>query len=576
MRHLLPSFVVLAACSPVMADAIVVVRAMKADTIMEAFLDDETLRLEIEMGLADAPAFVNLLPDEIYEGLGLTNAPLEGRQKQFVTEDLVLHADGAPLHGRVLRTELRSRTVRDEISGEPVTAGESDAEPVLFFVLEYPFDQKPGSIRFKIPDRQSPGAQANIGFVFYHLGVAVNDFRYLVNGATIDLDWSDPWHSTFRSRQYRRAYDAPMNVFLYVEPYEVRVEVIIRPLDAQTWVDLGLDGRGTITPEVYGHIQGRVADLLAEHLHLTIDGRATEPVLDRINFLRRTLRSSTVIDPPEELDVFSAQLGAVFAVPCETLPERAEVTWDLFSERIQVVAGAATDEAGPLPAILTPDDNVLQWRNFLVNPTIPTMVGVITPPRPYMRLLRPAAWVGVLGFLWLVAWAGLRMARMKTVPIAQIVAAGAVFGGVVICFEVGQRSTVSADQSGEIVGALLHNVYRSFDYRQESAVYDALARSIAGDFLTTAYLETHRTLELRNQGGARVKVNDVEILECTPEPATDGVGFVADCRWIVGGSVGHWGHIHRRLNELTALVTVRAVNGAWKITGMDLRSADRL
>ncbi len=33
------------------ADAVVVVRAMKATTVMEAFLEDSALRVEIEMGL---------------------------------------------------------------------------------------------------------------------------------------------------------------------------------------------------------------------------------------------------------------------------------------------------------------------------------------------------------------------------------------------------------------------------------------------------------------------------------------------------------------------------------------------
>ena len=34
-----------------------------------------------------------------------------------------------------------------------------------------------------------------------------------------------------------------MSGFLYIEPYEVRKEIIARPLDLQFWIDLGLDGR---------------------------------------------------------------------------------------------------------------------------------------------------------------------------------------------------------------------------------------------------------------------------------------------------------------------------------------------
>ncbi len=558
------------------ADAIIVSRAMKATTIMEAFLDESALRVEIEMGLDDAAAFVNLLPDEIYDQLDLPPAPLAERLHRFCTQDLVFNADGKPLLGRLVSAEPRPRVVRDEISGEPLTVAEEDAEAVIFFVLEYPLDGKPETITFKSPDRESPGAIAGIGFVFYHLGVAANDFRYLTTGATVDLDWDDPWYSRFRSRQLRRAYDAPMNVFLYVEPYEVRVEVIVRPLDAQRWVDLDLEGRDTITPEMYGGIKGRVADFLAEHFALTIDGERAEPVLDRIHFLRRTLRTSTVIDPPEELSVFTAQLGAIFIVPGDGLPQEAEVTWELFSEKIQAVPGAATDEAGPMPTTLTRDDNVLRWKNFLLNPTVPTMVGVESPPHLYARLLPTAGWGCVLGLAALLAWGGLRFVRERTVPwpaaaalVVLVVASGALF-------RAGRAAAIDEERSGQIVGTLLHNVYRAFDYRKEGAVYDALARSVTGDLLTQVYLETRRSLELRNQGGAQVKVNDVDVVECRLRPAGGGIGFVVDCRWNVTGSVGHWGHIHQRRNQYNAVVTIRAVDGAWRITGMELISEERL
>ncbi len=63
LRLPLAALVVLAGWSPAMAEALVAVRAMQSTTVMEAFLDDSMLRVEIEMGIADAPAFVNRLPD---------------------------------------------------------------------------------------------------------------------------------------------------------------------------------------------------------------------------------------------------------------------------------------------------------------------------------------------------------------------------------------------------------------------------------------------------------------------------------------------------------------------------------
>ena len=488
LRQILILLAVATVSQQVAADAFVVVRAMKATTIMETFLEESSLRVEFEMGLEDAPAFVNLLPDEIYDRLELPPATASERLHRFFTQDLVIAADGEALLGRLVSAEPRPRVVRDEISGEPLPVAEEDVEPVIFFVLEYALDRRPETIAFKVPDIESPGATANIGFVFYHLGVAVNDFRYLMSGAIVDLDWDDPWHSRFRTRGLRRAYDSPTNVFLYIEPYEVRVEIIMRPFDAQLWVDLGLEGRETITPELYGSVQGRIADFLAEHLTLTIDGEPAEPVLERINFLRRTLRASTVIDPPEELSVFTAQLGAIFIVPRDGLPEEAEVTWDLFGPKTASVPGAATDEAGAMPFTLTPDDNVLRWQNFLRNPTIPRMLGVEAPPPSYARLLSVAGWIGIGVFVALTLWTGLGVVRTRSLAFAPaaLAIAFALVGGVSLY---GSRAAEMDDaRSGEIVGGLLHNVYRSFDYRQESVIYDALARSVAGDLLTQAYL----------------------------------------------------------------------------------------
>ena len=48
--------------SGVMADAIVVTRAMKASTIAEIFIEEHTIRVELEIGIIDVPAFHNIMP----------------------------------------------------------------------------------------------------------------------------------------------------------------------------------------------------------------------------------------------------------------------------------------------------------------------------------------------------------------------------------------------------------------------------------------------------------------------------------------------------------------------------------
>lgn len=557
------------------ADAIVVTRAMTASTIAEIFVEADGVRVELEIGANDLPAFLDLLPEEVLAELGATSEPAPVRWERFFREGLPIVADdGPPLGGRVVSLEVRPRVRRDEITGEPLPAG-GDEERTVFAVLEYPFAGRPRTLSFGRPTAGS-ASPASVGFVAYHLGLPVNDFRYLAR-AVLDLDWEDPWYSRFRSRNLRRTFEAPLHAFLYVEPHEVRVEIVARPRDLQRWVDLGLRDRETIPVELQPELERRAAAFLAEHLALEIDGETVTPTLDRIHFLRRTLRSSTVIEPREELDLSAATLGAIFVAPTRVvLPQEASLRWDLFDERIQRVPAAATDEAGPLPTLLDADDPVLRWQNFLRHPTLPTAVDVGSPPLVPPRMVALASGSGLLLSLLL----GLRLlsaARRGETPSRRIFAlAGLLVTGGLVLMVLAFRARLDDARAEQVVGALLHNVYRAFDFREEGDVYDVLERSVSGDLLARLYLETRRGLELASQGGARVKVKGIELVEVDAEPLDGGRRFVARCVWNVRGSVGHWGHVHQRVNRYEADLTVAPVDGRWKFTDVEIVSEERL
>ena len=85
-----------------------------------------------------------------------------------------------------------------------------------------------------------------------------------------------------------------------------------------------------------------------------------------------------------------------------------------------------------------------------------------------------------------------------------------------------------------------------------------------------------KALELENQGGARARIQDVEVLATDSTAVDGGPGFFTRCTWNVAGSVGHWGHMHTRRNQYQAELTVEAVDGQWKITGLELTSEVRL
>ena len=572
VRRLLLVALVGMTVTSVRADAIVQVRAMTASTIAEYFVDEPGVRVELEVGLSDLPGFRNLLPDCLYAKLGYEPRPLEQRLLEFFARDLpVSPMAGVPIRGRVSRIELRDRVRRDEITGEALPA-EDDPEKTVFAELFYPFETRPEGLILSGP---SGPTAASIGFVVYHRGLPVNDFRYLALDYQLDLDWRDPWYSRFRNRNLRRAYDAPMSGFIYVEPYEVRKEIIARPKDLQEWIDLGLEGASIIPAEVQPELMRRVADFLRRRHRVVIDGREIEPELARINFLRRTLRNSTVVDSPEDLDTISATLGVIFVYPTDGLPERVTMEWDLFHERIERVPVAAVDQAGPLPSVLTPDDPLLVWDNFLTNPVLPTLVATEAPPGTVARTAIWLRWLLGTGLLATLVTAVAQRRRQGNFARSVGVAAVVLLLLTASAFWLGRDARLSEAHQRQIVSALLHNVYRAFDFRDEERIYDVLERSVTGDLLTRIYLDTRRGLEIRNQGGARAKVKDLKLVELETGSGVNG-GFVARVVWDVSGSVGHWGHVHRRTNRYHADLGIEPVGRVWKLTSLQMLEEERL
>ena len=83
-------------------------------------------------------------------------------------------------------------------------------------------------------------------------------------------------------------------------------------------------------------------------------------------------------------------------------------------------------------------------------------------------------------------------------------------------------------------------------------------------------------MEIEKQGGARARVKDVEIIEATSESLPDELGLKFHGVWNVSGTVEHWGHKHDRVNQYEAEITVKPVDGFWKITNIDLIEEKRV
>jgi len=553
------------------ADAIMRSTAMFADTIAEYFVEKDHVRLELEIGERDIASFRNLLPGSIYEQLGFGDEPIEERLGLFTSRDLAILQDGEPLPGFVQDIGPSMRPLRDDVTGEELPAPEENATVVIGATLVFPFEGQPESLTLMAP---AETGLANIGFILYHRGVAVNDYRYLASGYTVNLDWQDPWYSSFPQRALKRQYESPMTGFIYVEPFEVRKEIIVRPHDIQQFVDLGLEGKDIIPAGRQEEIKQKIVEFLEPHFKVKIDGVPTEGTLDRVNFLRRTLKSSTVVDG-QDVPLLPATMGIIHVFPTDGLPQSVEMEWDIFTDKMQRVPSASVDQAGPLPVILEPDFNVLRWDNFLKFPIIPTLTEIQAPPGAVQKMSAWGRWVA-LGLSLVFLLSAVQTWRTRGKPLPAALAAFVVFAGAAgyLAYE-NRQSALDSGRLQQLVGDLLHNVYRAFDYRGEEVIYDVLARSAAGGLLTDIYLETRRGLELANQGGARVKVKDIEVLE-TRLVESRGDSLTVESKWNVFGSVGHWGHIHQRKNGYHALLEISEIDGAWKLTGLEILQEERL
>ena len=565
-------------------DALVITKAASATTIAEIHVEKDGVRIDLEIGEADVPYFRPALVEAARQDISRKEGLEAG--ETGLPSSLAVVADDIPLKGELVSMKSGHRLVRDPITGEPLAEQPEPSPVVVEFSAFYPFpEEKPQILTFERPP--SPGDEvqtASIGFMAYHLGLPVNDFRYFPEEVILDLNWEDEWYSAFRHPNLRRQNYAPLSAYLYVDSYEVRKEIILRPRDLARFTDLPLGEGDTIPVTAQEELKTKVVSFLEDRGKVLVDGEAVAGTLDRIHFVKRTLRTTGIVDPPEDMPAGSATLGVIFSYPVEALPDRVELHWDLFDGFINQVPAAATDEAGPLPAILTPEDPELIWNNHLKNPQGDKLRDI--PSAAPISISLPVASVSIIVLALVLACRPklqrrlvleriLRRGRpapapaLWALPLLLLVVAALTWSKPRMEIPIpGQSATkLPAGDEKTILGDLLFNVYRSFDARTPEDVFDRLARSISGDLLEDVYLETRESIRLENQGGLQVKIAEVEILDLERLPESEAR---YRCRWRAHGSVGHWGHLHQRSTERLAEFTLAPIAGSWKIVAMDL------
>ncbi|MHC4067228.1 MAG: hypothetical protein ACYSUI_22375 [Planctomycetota bacterium] len=123
---------------------------------------------------------------------------------------------------------------------------------------------------------------------------------------------------------------------------------------------------------------------------------------------------------------------------------------------------------------------------------------------------------------------------------------------------------------------LMLNTYRAFMLEDEEAVYDVLARSVVGEYLSEVYLESREALRFDATDAAVSIIDRLDVTSIESKRGSKDGAVTIVANWEVYGSVFHWGHIHFRCNTYRAEVTIVPTNGYWKLTDMQLLDQERV
>ena len=575
------------------ADWINLTGAETAPNIAEIYVMDDHVRLVLEVYVKDLEIFKDLVPDDWVKDTSTQRADVKTRIKYFAENVFqIVDQDGTKLQAELKLVEPRQRVDRKSPFGgmvNPYTRQRVPDAPadkrVLYAELIYPFTGKPSALTFIPPQDEEGRALTSIGFIAYHKAVPIIDFRYLGSAATVNLDWNDPWYTKFDNVNLKRHHKSAIMSYLYVEDYEVRHEVLTRVKDLVNWMDLGLRGDEYIEIDELDELRKRIGEFLLTRNKVLIDGKTVKPILDRSNYIKVGLTGIQLLQQAERLEINTAIVGVILTYLVDAIPQNVSVDWDLFSDQIQKVPATSVDPAGPLPTFLTPDDNVHNWTNYLKKYIPPTVANVSIKDTVNKLQLPVLSLLCVFSLLvtgiWL--WRRFRSGGTLLIPAVSglllVVAAILLlpYARIEVARPASMLDSLDEQEARAIINSLLKNVYRAFDFRQESDVYDKLAISVQGDLLADIYLQNRKSFAVKKAGGAQARVNRVEVLSAIARPAQDkSKSFVIDATWTAQGSVGHWGHVHTRMNYYDAAIAIEVVDGAWKITALELLEEKRI
>ncbi len=347
---------------------------------------------------------------------------------------------------------------------------------------------------------------------------------------TVKLDWENPpkkpanWRELREQRQKRLkerlgiASYSGLYSFIYITDYQVRHEILVPLLTLESWLPIERKQPEFLSVDEQQQAAKNIARFFRKHSQVSIDGSPVHAEIDRLSFFGLDISDFALNAKPRRIGVPQGRVGIILSYPAKSTPNHVQVTWDSYSEFAPFVRSVVCvfDEA-PRETFFREDEATFEWT------------------REKERPVRS----------WL--------------PVPRVT---------------GQKP--SPADAKRISESLLQNLYRAFDNSDEEKTYDALAQSVDGPLLRDIYLQIRRSLIMQEQGGSRSRVIAVVPKRTAPKGLDSATSLQRQCVWQVTGTVEHWGHIHRRVSEYSADVSMSATKGGWRITALKITRQRRV
>jgi len=413
-----------------------------------------------------------------------------------------------------------------------------------------------------------------------HLLICLVSLPWLLSAQTLQLN---PSKILGQPPPKTSSPEAPPEViyqgYLYLETNQMRFEALLDATTLLKWANLptSLSLNSDEQKKLTDTVSAKAADWC----------RLGTKKAEQGTFLGATIvkgkpGATLPMEDGESLFTREAMVGLTWVFPRPPLPEEIVIQWTGYileqnSLPIRIFYGTKSEQIEAFQAL-----KLLKWRSQ----------GRIPMPAPLAavpKIERSAPWhIPMASVIWFscgLIFLLLLKSRGHHLPGGIIAFLGAWLLGALLTWplfviEIQTGDTVpeikEKPQAEAILSPLLRNVYRAFDHRTESDIYDTLARSVDGELLRQLYLETLQALTLEGREGTRVTISEFSAEVMEVKESTSPPGFIADCQWTALGTVGHWGHAHTRVNRYTAKVTISPVNSEWKIVKLEVREARRI